>query len=184
MLTSVHATTACCLCCLEHGPDWTALCLPYAQLLEYPGRPSLSTLDNNTPNPKPGLLEYIPAVQTRPFNITSANSISSSADFTNSFETSSNSSGSTISAGGTKVGLAACWDEELCVDAAPEQLVESDALLLLELLQLPGGFARYQVSPDLPVLLVLYACGAMRAPHVSGHISGEHSGAGVSGLCL
>lgn len=40
----------------------------------------------------------------------------------------------------------ACWEEELCVDAAPEQLSESDALLLLELLQLPGGFSRYKVS--------------------------------------
>jgi hypothetical protein len=105
-------------------------------------------LDNNTSNPKPGLLEYIPAVQTRPFNITSANSISSSARFTNSFDANSNSSSCTctVGAGGTKVGLAACWEEELSVDAAPEQLVESDALLLLELLQLPGGFARYKVT--------------------------------------
>jgi hypothetical protein len=123
------------------------MCLiSYAQLLEYPGRPSLSTLDNNTSNPKPGLLEYIPAVQTRPFNITSANSISASTDLTSSFDTSSNGSSSPVGAGGGKVGLAACWEEELSVDAAPEQLVESDALLLLELLQLPGGFARYKVS--------------------------------------
>jgi hypothetical protein len=94
------------------------------------------------------LLEYIPAVQTRPFNITSANSISSTARSTNSFDANSNSSSCTctVGAGGTKVGLAACWEEELSVDAAPEQLVESDALLLLELLQLPGGFARYKVT--------------------------------------
>lgn len=126
------------------------------QLLEYPGRPALSTLDNNTPNPKPGLLEYIPAVQTRPFSITSASSTesSNSADMTaGKFDGSNVSTGANSSSGGsnngTRIGLSACWEEELCVDAAPDQLVESDALLLLELLQLPGGFARYKVSlPD------------------------------------
>jgi hypothetical protein len=110
----------------------------HAQLLEYPGRPALTTWDNNTPNPKPGLLQYIPAVQTRPFNITSANSTPNSSSSSSSGQLPSDSSAS-------RVGLSACWEEELCVDAAPEQLAESDALLLLELLQLPGGFSRYKV---------------------------------------
>jgi hypothetical protein len=113
------------------------------QLLDYLGRPTLSTLDNNTQNPKSGLLEYIPAVQTRPFDVTS-----SSSDKAGGCDSSNGSSGGNCTNSGSsssRLGLSASWDEELCVDAAPEQLMEADALLLLELLQLPGGFTRYKV---------------------------------------
>jgi hypothetical protein len=110
------------------------------QLLDYLGRPTLSTLDNNTQNPKSGLLEYIPAVQTRPFDVTSSNSSNDEAGGCDGSTGSSGGNGSS-----SRLGLSASWDEELCVDAAPEQLVEADALLLLELLQLPRGFTRYKV---------------------------------------
>lgn len=106
------------------------------QLLDYPGRPAMSTLDNNTAEPKAALLQHIPPVQTRPFSMTSSCSSS-----TTTCEVAGNSSGS------SRGGLSAAWEEELCVDAAPEKLIDGDALLLLELLQLPGGFARYKVSP-------------------------------------
>jgi hypothetical protein len=130
-----------------------SLCLPLLQFLEYPGRPALSTLDNNTPNPKPGLLEYIPAVQTRPFDITSTDNTTSCLDSSSSGSGEQqqrsgggcDSSGSGSSSAGGKLGLSACWEEQLCVDAAPEELVQSDAVLLLELLQLPGGFTRFKV---------------------------------------
>jgi hypothetical protein len=115
------------------------------QLLDYLGRPTLSTLDNNTQNPKSGLLEYIPAVQTRPFDVTTSSSSGSSAE-AGGCDDSTGSSGSNGGSGSSsRLGLSASWDEELCVDAAPQQLVEADALLLLELLQLPGGFTRYKV---------------------------------------
>ena len=42
-------------------------------------------------------------------------------------------------------GLAAEWAEELCLDVSPEGLAAADALLLLEVLQLPSGFARFKV---------------------------------------
>lgn len=127
-----------------------SLCLPLLQLLEYPGRPALSTLDNNTPNPKPGLLEYIPAVQTRPFDITSTDNTNSCLDSSSSgiSEQQQLCGGGCDSSGsgaGGKLGLSACWEEQLCVDAAPEELVQSDAVLLLELMQLPGGFTRFKV---------------------------------------
>lgn len=104
----------------------------------------MSTLDNNTPNPKPGLLEYIPAVQTRPFNITSTDSAGSCQDGSAEQQRGPSAACDSSSAG-IRLGLSASWEEQLCVDAAPEQLVESDALLLLELLQLPSGFARFKV---------------------------------------
>jgi len=106
------------------------------QLLDYPGRPALSTLDNNTPCPKAALLEYIHAVQTRPFSMTTSSSSSAGTG---------DDSGSS-SSGSSRGGLSAAWDEELSVDMSPQQLVEGDALLLLEVLQLPGGFSRYKVK--------------------------------------
>lgn len=105
------------------------------QLLDYPGRPALATLDNNTPCPKAALLEHIHAVQTRPFSMTTSSSSNSAA-------TGDDTGGSN---GGSRGGLSAAWDEELSVDMSPQQLVEGDALLLLEVLQLPGGFSRYKV---------------------------------------
>lgn len=67
-------------------------------------------------------------------NGSSGSSIAAAAD-------TGSSSGGSSNAG----GFAAAWDEELCVDMSPQQLVQGDALLLLELVQLPGGFARFKV---------------------------------------
>jgi len=39
------------------------------QMLDYPGRPVLATVDNNTACPKTALLEYLPPVQTQPFEL-------------------------------------------------------------------------------------------------------------------
>jgi hypothetical protein len=39
------------------------------QMLEHPGRPVLTTVDNNTPCPQSALLEYIPPIQTRPYDM-------------------------------------------------------------------------------------------------------------------
>jgi hypothetical protein len=46
---------------------------------------------------------------------------------------------------GQSQGLAAEWAEELSLDVSPEGLAAADALLLLEVLQLPSGFARFKV---------------------------------------
>jgi hypothetical protein len=115
--------------CMHAASRSLAYHLCPAQLLDYPGRPSLATLDNNTRNPKAALLEHLPPLQTRPHNIG---------------DSSSSRGGSSSSA---TQQLAAAWDEELCVDVPPEALAASDALLLLEIVQLPGGFERYKVSP-------------------------------------
>jgi hypothetical protein len=48
---------------------------------------------------------------------------------------------------GQSNGLAAEWAEELSLDVSPEGLAAADALLLLEVLQLPSGFARFKVWP-------------------------------------
>lgn len=47
---------------------------------------------------------------------------------------------------GQSNGLAAEWGEELSLDVSPEGLAAADALLLLEVLQLPSGFARFKVG--------------------------------------
>uniref|UniRef100_A0A383VQN2 Uncharacterized protein n=1 Tax=Tetradesmus obliquus TaxID=3088 RepID=A0A383VQN2_TETOB len=86
------------------------------KLLEHPGRPVLGTVDNNTPCPRPALLQYIPPIQTRPYDMLR----------------------------GQSNGLAAEWGEELSLDVSPEGLAAADALLLLEVLQLPSGFARFK----------------------------------------
>lgn len=109
------------------------LLLCAVQMLESLGRPALSTVDNNTAHPRPALLEYIPPIQTRPFDMLEGSVISSSSSCTDC----------------TATGLVAEWNEELCVDLSVEQLKESDALLLLEVIQLPSGFARFQVRPAL-----------------------------------
>jgi hypothetical protein len=46
---------------------------------------------------------------------------------------------------GQSHGLAAEWAEELSLDVSPEGLAAADALLLLEVVQLPSGFARFKV---------------------------------------
>lgn len=121
------------------------MCCTCLQMLDYPGRPTLATLDNNTRDPKPALLEYIPPLQTRPFDMIHGNGSSgcgSSIRITGSPGGGSNSS---PRAGGGWQQLAASWDEPLCVDMPPDALSAGDALLLLEVLQLPGGFARFKV---------------------------------------
>jgi hypothetical protein len=47
---------------------------------------------------------------------------------------------------GQSQGLAAQWAEELSLDVSPEGLAAADALLLLEVVQLPSGFARFKVG--------------------------------------
>jgi hypothetical protein len=47
---------------------------------------------------------------------------------------------------GQSHGLAAEWAEELSLDVSPEGLAAADALLLLEVVQLPSGFARFKVT--------------------------------------
>lgn len=37
--------------------------------MEHPGRPVLGTVDNNTACPRPALLQYIPPIQTRPYDM-------------------------------------------------------------------------------------------------------------------
>lgn len=101
----------------------------HAELLDFPGRPCLCTLDNSSAAPKAGLLEHVPPLQTRPAEDRGRS-------------TSSISSSSSVCCSS---GLAAMWDEELSIDVPPEALQAADALLLLEVLQLPGGFQRFQV---------------------------------------
>jgi hypothetical protein len=47
---------------------------------------------------------------------------------------------------GQSQGLAAQWAEEVSLDVSPEGLAAADALLLLEVVQLPSGFARFKVG--------------------------------------
>jgi hypothetical protein len=42
-------------------------------------------------------------------------------------------------------GLLGAWCEELAVDVPPEVLLQEDALLLLEVLQLPESFKEWKV---------------------------------------
>jgi hypothetical protein len=44
-------------------------------------------------------------------------------------------------------GLLGAWCEELAVDVPPEVLLQEDALLLLEVLQLPESFKEWKVGP-------------------------------------
>jgi hypothetical protein len=43
------------------------------------------------------------------------------------------------------------WQQELRVDVSPDLLMQQDALLLLEVLQMPASFKRYRVcaAPDM-----------------------------------
>eukprot|EP00879_Flechtneria_rotunda_P013152 GHRR01013737.1.p1 GENE.GHRR01013737.1~~GHRR01013737.1.p1 ORF type:complete len:538 (+),score=205.60 GHRR01013737.1:1766-3379(+) len=59
--------------------------------------------------------QYIPAMQTRPFDLMAAG-----------------------------LARAPAWDEQLTVDVPFQELVDRDALLLLEVLQLPSGFSYYK----------------------------------------
>eukprot|EP00878_Enallax_costatus_P011110 GHUV01011603.1.p1 GENE.GHUV01011603.1~~GHUV01011603.1.p1 ORF type:complete len:1328 (+),score=466.80 GHUV01011603.1:589-3984(+) len=98
------------------------------KMLESLGRPALTTVDNNTACPRPALFDYVSPIQTHPYDILEAadhNSINRKLE-------------------GATTGLIAEWNEELCVDLSIEQLKQADALLLLEVLQLPSGFARFQ----------------------------------------
>ncbi|KAF8056726.1 tbccd1 [Scenedesmus sp. PABB004] len=81
------------------------------------GRPALTTVDNDTPCPRAALLGHLPPIQTRPAELAGT-------------------------PGGC--GLCAEWGQELCADLAPRDLAAGDALLLLEVLQLPSGFGRFQ----------------------------------------
>lgn len=98
-------------------------------MLESLGRPALTTINNNTACPRPALLDYIPPIQTHPYDMLEAKINNSSPNKLESAAT----------------GLVAEWNEELCVDLSIEELKQADALLLLEVLQLPSGFARFQV---------------------------------------
>lgn len=101
-------------------------------MLDYPGRPALSTVDNNGASPRPALLEYLPPVQTAPFDLLHCTGTGSGT-----FDSRSNTFG---------IAFEPRWEEELLVDAPLQELVQQDALLLLELLQLPSSFHRYNVS--------------------------------------
>jgi hypothetical protein len=111
-------------------------------MLDYPGRPTLVTLDNNSSQPTPGLLGHIPPMQTRPFNLMMQGSLGGSLLQDSAVRGSSGGGGS---GGGSSRQLAAQWDEELLVDVPPELLAAADGLLLLEVLQLPSGFQQYKV---------------------------------------
>jgi len=113
-------------CYAQTAEPWPALlhsiCL-VPQLLEHPGRPSLTTVDNNTSHPQTALLEHVPPTQTGPYQLQQACSS----------------------------GLMAEWQQELRVDVSPDLLMQQDALLLLEVLQMPASFKRYRVcaAPDM-----------------------------------
>lgn len=116
------------------------MCL-YAQMLESLGRPALTTVDNNTACPRPALLEYIPPIQTQPYDMLAGSSKPGHGRVD-----------------GTITGLVAEWNEELCIDLSLEQLQERDAVLLLEVLQLPSGFARFQVWRSLKLCAAQAYC--------------------------
>lgn len=136
-------------------------------MLDYPGRPALATLDNNTRRPQPCLLEHVPPLQTRPYNLVAQAGAAPST-------VAGGDSGS-VCGGGRQ--LAAEWDEELCVDLPPEALAAADALLLLEVLQPPSGFQQYQVgrldrylcvnAPAAPAKCNARACIQTRPAHVA-----------------
>eukprot|EP00775_Hariotina_reticulata_P007429 gene7429-7638_t len=105
------------------------------KLLEHPGRPSLATVGNNTSHPEAALLEHVPPIQTGPYQLQEACSN----------------------------GLMAEWQQELRVDVSPDLLRRQDALLLLEVLQMPASFKKYRplaVQQPLELHLQLYKTAA------------------------
>lgn len=76
----------------------------FAQMMRYPGRPSMLTCGNNTDLPEPALQEYLPPLQTAPYNLLRR----------------------------TDPAAAACWEETLVVDEALERLLALDALIVFE----------------------------------------------------
>ncbi|KAL6750594.1 hypothetical protein V8C86DRAFT_3030862, partial [Haematococcus lacustris] len=95
-----------------------------AMMLRFPGRPLTVTQASRSlgPGAPPvvALQEYLPAVQTRPYNLLTRPDPVTEAR----------------------------WGEVLMLDEALERLLASDALLLFELLQLPPSFHRYNKHPD------------------------------------
>lgn len=87
-------------------------------MLYYPGRPALTTVNNNTTTPQSALLEYLPPIQTKPFDLL----------------------------GRPGMDFMPSWEEELVMDVAPGVLIEQDALLLFEVLQPPSSFHSFKVG--------------------------------------
>ena len=73
-------------------------------MLEFPGRPSMVTLGNRDQHPVPAIQEYLPAVQTAPFDLVTRSDVPN----------------------------AAFWRETLVVDEALERLAALDALIIFE----------------------------------------------------
>jgi hypothetical protein len=145
-------------------------------MLDYPGRPALVTLGNNTPAPAPGLLAYVPPVQTLPCDLTAPTAQGCWARGCGSSGCGSGGSGGPVSSGSAAdergaplllslgpqppggdgggagggapdVAAAPRWEEDLALDAPREALASEDALLIAEVLQLPGGFRDYRRRP-------------------------------------
>jgi hypothetical protein len=126
-------------------------------LLEYPGRPVLSTIANNTQRPAAALLDYLPPLQTAPCDLVAAaapatgggsrsrssSSSSSSSAFGSTPQAAGGAglSGEPAQAGAVREAAVPRWDEDLDLDVAPGALAAEDALLLVEVLQLPRSFS-------------------------------------------
>ncbi|MEW5304430.1 MAG: hypothetical protein WDW36_007041 [Sanguina aurantia] len=118
---------------LQLGPDMQA------QMLAFPGRGAQVTIANGAGQPQPALQEYLPPVQTAPYDM----------------------------AARPEGRAQALWDETLQVDEALERLVELDALLVFEVLQMPASFRRYHKHPrgyDQGVHLLAWGFLRLRGP--------------------
>ncbi|GAX80226.1 hypothetical protein CEUSTIGMA_g7664.t1 [Chlamydomonas eustigma] len=91
---------------------------PAAQshMLEFAGRPHMLTLNNDSSQPSPAVQEYIPPIQTMPFDLLVRPDIKNSGR----------------------------WEEMLQIDEAIERLVALDALILFEVLQPVITYRRYE----------------------------------------
>lgn len=138
-------------------------------MLEYPGRPVLTTLGNNTPHLAPALLSYLPPVQTLPYDLVTPlpsgaavqlTSTTSMGAFSGAVSGTVSSMGSPVRGPGSAVrgtpgspmspgGTAPVpeWEEDLTLDVPPDLLESEDALLLAEVMQLPTSFRGYQRHP-------------------------------------
>ncbi len=129
-------------------------------MLDYPGRPMLTTVNNDTSHPQSALLRYLPPLQTAPLDLlpspvttqstpppsAAAAAASATAAGRNISMGGSSSSSSSRGGGSSASGGLPCpqWNEALAVDADHKTLAQQDALLLLEVLQPAVSFKRYQ----------------------------------------
>jgi hypothetical protein len=153
---------------------WLPIAQPYPQMLDYPGRPALVTLGNNTAAPAPALLSYIPPVQTLPCDLTIGpgpaawpgdGSPAHAPLFCSGAARAPPAPPPLLSTGQGRAplhsvgppgpfhqapspsGPVPTWEEDLALDAPQAALASEDVLLLAEVLQLPGSFREGRRAP-------------------------------------